>query len=89
MFVIKSPDISGIQEKCTIHLPEQTETVFQIGLKLHIASLVWNYEGRVLCGKPRSHTSGLPTPEAVGTTRIKMLLERQGLGIAVCKTGSG
>ncbi len=89
IIIFQCPDISGISEYRSFKFPEHIEPVFQIGFQSHVSCLVRDYERTVPFRKSRADSPCLPSSQTVGSSSVKMLLEREGIGISVCMSGSG
>ena len=83
VYLVHSPDISDVGEQGALKFPEQVETVFEIGLQLHVTGLA-RYHERVVDGaEARSEGADLPASHAAGAAGVELLFERQRGGIAV------
>ena len=74
--VSQCPDVSCIDENSAPEFPVHVETVFHIGLQLHVAGLVRNNERLVHRCQSRTDRPCLPSSKTAGPARIEMLFER-------------
>ena len=80
----QSPDVSCINEGCTIKLPEEISAIFGTKVEFHIARLIDEVDATISTTKSSwSEFSHSPSSHRVGSTREISLLKRQHRAIAI------
>ena len=80
----QSPDVTSINEGCTIKLPEEISAIFGTKVKFHIARLIDEVDAAISTTKSSwSEFSHSPSSHRVGTTRKISLLKRQHRAITI------
>ena len=82
--IAQGPDVSGINEGCTVEFPEEERAVFEVQVDFHVARLVDEVDASA--GAPeatRPQFAHAPATHRVGTTREIAFLERQNRTVAI------
>ena len=84
LVVAQGPHVAGIYKECTVDLPKEVCTIFEIDIQLHITSLVDKVDIAIFASKlSRTEISHTPSPHTIRTSREIAFFEGKNTAVAI------